>query len=806
MIRGVSIFLIILFASAVLKAEVVGLFYDQSIPQAAFAASDVRNALGKQGFDLEELPLSKLTTSYSRRKVVLALKSNELALNVLKAENSDITELQNLGEQAFGFRTSEVGQKSYWAIGGDTAGLMYGSLQIAENILFDAFGGTYNSIQEPYIKRRGIKFNILLDKRIPGFNRNGDQEKMSVKDVWDITFWKAYLDHLARNRYNTLSFWTKHPFTAMVKLEEYPDVEVHDVIDGYGNLVKKMTIDEKIAFWQEVMDYANKRCIDIFYFTWNIHTNQANGKYGITDESTNPQTIEYIRKCVRQFLLTYPHVDGIGVTAGEHMPNMSFEEREKWLWNTYALGMMDAKKEQPDREITFVHRHWFSSVSDIMSHFSEYDGPFEFSFKYAKAHIYSSPDITFEDFLLDEMPEGTQSWWNLRNDDIFYLRWGDPDYVRDFILGFEKSKTAGYLMGSDGYVWSRVYNNTDPEFNGILENDKHWYNFMLWGRLGYNPELPEVGIKKQLKHRFPEVDSEKLFDAWQIASKIIPHTTQFFWRNWDYQWYPEGSKGKPFANVKEFMNGKTMEGSDILSISEYAKMLYANEAIDQTTPIEVANRLARFSRRTLALTKDMTGYENAELTQTVNDIRAFAHLGNYYSEKIMGATDLSMYVLSTDIMYQHAAVKHLEKALEHWKKYAGILTDQYLPRRLDRTGEFDWNELTKEVAQDIELARTMEKYQLELSFDGIKDGDVYPVGTDLSVKVQVMSTYDIEFVSIKVNGENLDDDDTFPYLWDSNEYAVLENMSTGGYEFLIDVMDVEGNVAEKIINITIQSN
>jgi len=69
----------------------------------------------------------------------------------------------------------------------------------------------------------------------------------------------------------------------MVKLEEYPDVEVHDVIDGYGNLVKKMTIDEKIAFWQEVMEYANNRCIDIFYFTWNIHTNQANGKYGITN-------------------------------------------------------------------------------------------------------------------------------------------------------------------------------------------------------------------------------------------------------------------------------------------------------------------------------------------------------------------------------------------------------------------------------------------------------------------------------------------------------------------------------------------
>lgn len=786
--------------------ETVGIFFDRSIPQFEFAAGDIKTSLESKGHEVELLPISALTSEYSQQRIVFSLASDTELLKSLEDLGGEIAQLKGLGTQAFSIQTTNKNQQTHWIVGGDVAGAMYGGLQMAENISFDGLEGDYQDEQQPYLKRRGIKFNILLDKRIPGFNRNGDQEKTSVKDVWDLTFWKAYLDNLARNRFNTLSYWTKHPFTAMIKLEEYPDVEVHDVIDGYGNLVKKMTIDEKIAFWQEVMEYANNRCIDIFYFTWNIHTNQANGKYGITDESTNPKTVAYMRKCVKQFLLTYPHVDGIGVTAGEHMPNMSFEDREKWLWDTYALGMMDVKKEQPEREITFVHRHWFSSVTDIMSHFTQYDGPFEFSFKYAKAHIYSSPNITFEDFLLDEMPEGTQSWWNLRNDDLFYLRWGDPDYVKDFILGFDKHKTAGYLMGSDGYVWSRVYNNTNPAFNGILENDKHWYNFMLWGRLGYDPELPHANIKKQLKHRFPEADSEHLIEAWQTASKIVPHTTQFFWRNWDYQWYPEGSKGKPFANIKEFMNGKTMEGSDILSVAEYTKMLHDKESIDQTTPLDVAKKIAEFSSRTLDLTKNMTGYENAELTQTVNDIRAFAHLGNYYSEKILGATELSKYRLSADTHYQNESVKHLENALEHWKKYALILTKQYLPRDLDRTGRFDWNELTKEVVQDIEMARTFEPFQLALSFEGINDGAVYPVGTDLSVKINVESTHDITFVSIKVNGENLDNDHSFPYLWDSKKYAVLENMTAGGYEFLVDAKDVEGNVAEKTINITIQSN
>lgn len=785
------------------KVEKVGVFYDTTIPQFEFAAGDIKVSLENNGLEVELLPISAITSEFPSRRIIFSLPSDTELIQALKGEGGKVEHLEDLGHQAFSIQTTGK-QQTHWVVGGDLAGAMYGGLQMAENISFNGLTGDYNDEQQPYIERRGIKFNILLDERTPGFNRNGDQEKTSVRDVWDITFWKDYLDNLARNRYNTLSYWTKHPFTSMVKLQEYPGVEVQDVIDGYGNLVKKMTIEEKITFWQEVMEYANNRSIDVFYFTWNIHTNMAEGKYGITNESSNPETVEYMRECVKQFLLTYPHVDGIGVTAGEHMPNMSFEDREKWLWDTYGLGMMDVKEEQPDREITFVHRHWFSSVTDIMSHFSEYDGPFEFSFKYAKAHIYSSPNIVFEDFLLDEMPDGIQSWWNLRNDDLFYLRWGDPSYVKDFILGFDMEKTAGYLMGSDGYVWSRVHNNADPIFNDILENDKHWYRFMLWGRLGYDPELPISTFKKQLKVKFPEVDAEKLFAAWQTASKIAPKTTEFFWRNWDYQWYVEGSKGKSFANVKEFMQGKTLEGSNILSISEFTEKLHAGESVYQTTPIDVANRLADYSNKTLDLVKGLTGNDNVELTQTINDILAFAHLGNYYSAKILGATALAKYKLSSDGNDQDQSVKHLENALNHWKKYASILTEQYLPRELDRTGMFDWNELTKDAVRDIEIAKTFKPFKLSLAFDGIKDGDVYSIGKDLTIQVDVDATYEVKFVSIKLNGENLDNHNTFPYEWNPEEYAVLKNMTKGGYELLIDVRDVEGNISEKTINITIE--
>jgi hypothetical protein len=802
MSRLIKILLVIAFFTNTVNAETIGVFYDKTVPQFEFAASDIKTALEKKGFVAELKPIADLSVSYANKKIVIALKSNASVLALLAKQGGTITKLDTLGEQAFALRTTKSKQLSYWTIGGDVAGAMYGGLQVAENISFNSLSKSYNEEQEPYIKKRGIKFNIPLDERIGSLDSDGDQDKSTIKDMWDMSFWEEYFDDLARNRYNVMTYWNRHQFPAMIKLADYPDVALADVYDGYGKLVKKMTIDEKITFWQKVMEYAHNRSMDIYYIYTNIYMTGVDGKYGITEDCFNPVTNDYLRKSVKQFLLTYPYVNGIGVTAGEHnVKNMTFDERENWLWKTYAMGIIDAKKEQPGREIRFIHRHWFSSVVDIINHFKAYDGVFEFSFKYAKGHMFSSPNIVFEDFLLKEMPDGIRSWWNVRNDDIFYCRWGDPEFTRDFILGFDKEKTAGYYIGSDGYTWGRVYCSSDPAFNGQTENKKHWYNFMLWGRLGYNPNLSTDVFKNEIKLHFPEVSSDTLFEAWKTASKIIPQTIRFFWRDWDAQWYPEGCKGTRFVTVNDFINGKTMEGNGILNIVDYCKKVVNRQQITEMTPLDVADSLSVFANRTLQLIHTIDSSENAELIQTKNDIRAFAYLGNYYSEKIKGATDLAMSNFTSNPTLQASAVSHLEKALEHWKKYAETLSLQYLPRALARTGTMDWNALTKDVEKDIELAKNKGKYQLDVSFDNMTEGAEFPKGTDFTLTVKVNSTFYIEKVTIKVNGEDLIDDKLAPYVWDAKNTSIFKNIASGAYEFVVTATDNMGHKAEKTIHV-----
>jgi hypothetical protein len=122
------------------------------------------------------------------------------------------------------------------------------------------------------------------------------------------------------------------------------------------------------------MQYAHDRGIEVYLFTWNIFTYGADGKYGITPAQTNPATIDYFRKSVREMVLAYPLLAGFGITAGENMPDNRKDEfsREQWLWRTYGEGIRDAARLQPGRNIRLIHRYHQTNQSEILAAFKDY--------------------------------------------------------------------------------------------------------------------------------------------------------------------------------------------------------------------------------------------------------------------------------------------------------------------------------------------------------------------------------------------------------------------------------------------------
>ena len=116
------------------------------------------------------------------------------------------------------------------------------------------------------------------------------------------------------------------------------------------------------------------------------------GKHGITQDQTNSVTVDYMRKSVRQALLTYPQIAGIGVTAGENADNVIKGKHaiENFIFNTYGRGVMDVQEQQPDRKIRFIFRRHVTDHPYVTDAFKNYTGGvLETSVKYAVAHIYS---------------------------------------------------------------------------------------------------------------------------------------------------------------------------------------------------------------------------------------------------------------------------------------------------------------------------------------------------------------------------------------------------------------------------------
>ena len=629
--------------------------------------------------------------------------------------------------------------------GGDANGLMYGGLEVAEQIaLANGPEGVMNCEGAPSIENRGIKFNAPLDMRTPSYSDAGDVAQDNIANVWDMDFWTEYFDFLARNRYNAFSLWNLNPFPSMVKVEEYPDIALDDVWrttlpfdDTYDTtatnlvrpehwenyeVVKEMTIDEKIAFWQEVMAYAKDRGIKFYIYTWNVYTYGENGQYGITSDITNETTKDYYRKSIAAMVETYPDLAGIGITAGENMDLADEMARpnEQWLYDTYGQGINDALEADPDREFSLLHRlHWanFDMIEEI---WSDFKGNFDFSDKYSVGHIHSSTTPDFVDENFAQMPDGMKSWLELRNDDMFNLRWGDADYVREYLGGMpEASQLRGFFFGSDGYIFAREYSGRDETFEGQLYAKKHWYEFALWGRLGYDLSLTTEHFQKLMAEHFedavPEEDAVKLAQAMGYAGKIIPLVTTYFWVSSDL-YFPEASASHinsfGFIDLKTWANSvNSQSGAGVLSTPEYVDADVKGEPIPEgRTPMETVEQLAENAEQALVLVEELLAdepeeYKNdtqREFYQMVHDQRMMANLGRYYSEKTAAAIQIRYFNDTGDESYQEAALEHVEKEIEYWKLYADEFAEYYEPQLY---GRLQWVVYPPDLTPEVEAEK-----------------------------------------------------------------------------------------------------
>ncbi|MFC1620439.1 hypothetical protein ACFL45_10905 [Candidatus Neomarinimicrobiota bacterium] len=630
-----------------------------------------------------------------------------------------------------GFRIA-LKADSIFVIGGGENGALYGVMDLIEQLGPE---GKFDKIKEceesPALSFRAIKFNLPWAPYRKGFAND-----VHLETVRDLKYWEAFLDMMVENRFNALTLWSTHIFPYMFRADNYPKATPYS----------DQELLEWKSFWKGIFGMAKERGIETFMLNWNIVVSPEFAEaYGATVHFDRSDLVKkYTRECVTQLINEYGDLTGVGVTLSDWMgnwgePKMTSQEREDWIQDTFVEGMKNA-----NRTVKFIHRSVLAGDPKEMREVIDYaDLPDKtiVEVKFNWSHGYSTPVLSIthsndagaimSDFW-EPLPENYFIAWQIRNEDFFVLRWGEPEFIREHIALNNKEYVDGYFVGSEGYIPAKDYSHADhPHKTWNYAFEKQWLFYKLWGRLTYYPAESDETFAKAFEIRYPGIDGNKLLKAYTLASRMPLALATFYRASWDFTLYSEGflapwtkdfdDHRSPFISLEELMKHKTLDAR-YLSIGDYGQMMEDGVHIDEEyiTPIELANKLYKESEQALAIVSELrTDEVSNTLESELDDVETWCHLGFYLAQKLYAGVALDAYERFGNPEDKQTAVQTLEYCVVHWKNVIRLTDDRYKPMPYVSMGhdeprdgqpwpdfkEYHWKFYLEEVEYDLEFAK-----------------------------------------------------------------------------------------------------
>lgn len=648
---------------------------------------------------------------------------------------------KNLSKEAYSLT---VNKKEITIAGGDERGLIYGTLSLVEDIKNGVLPTALQSKSEQAeLPFRAIKYDLPWDSY-----RHSPALDVHIETCKDLKYWEKFLDMMVENRFNALTLWNLHPYNYMVKPKNYP--EACSFTDA------EMT--EWQALFHGIFKMAEERGIDTYIFPFNIFVSPAFAKahnvmlgniehnhISNTLPDTSSLVKNYTRECITQMLQEYPELDGLGITHGEMMGGMTPEEREQWLHETIIEGMRLA-----GRKTKLVHRIPLSANKNsggstsreaelITRHIIETEANLDFiekpiwaDMKFNWSHAHSTPKLIkvhggkLYDGYFNPVPEKYKVTWTARNEDFLCLRWGVPDFVRTHITENHKAYMGGYFIGSETYIPAKDYFTKNTE--GVAWQyafERQWLFYKIWGRLMYNPKTPDAVFEAEFTQKFGK-NGKNLLQANALAGKTPLTLASSFDCTWDFTLYSEGflarnpkTNNVDYISVDRQINQPPLD-PDYVSVKDFVQNSIEKKTFEKSkiTPPIMAERLKNDCTQALELVKNIDVSKDKTLMYEVADVKIWANLGLYFSEKTQGAIALQMYRKQGNEANKVLAIKYLEKALRYWDEVVKISQPLYNEMPLVHFSQqtnmskealnklrFHWSIVRNEVANDVEIAK-----------------------------------------------------------------------------------------------------
>ena len=596
-----------------------------------------------------------------------------------------------------------------------TRGLLYGLLDIAEQM---SNGLDLENLQAKSIRAhhdfRAIKFNL------PWYSyRSGEHLAMHIETCRDLDYWESFLDMMVENKFNALTLWNMHPYMYMVKSTSFPK----------ASPFSDEEMAEWEAFWTGLFQMAKDRGVDTYIVNWNIFLPEAFSKeYGVADYSsesgdgfigdgeTNENIEAYMREMVTLTLNKYENLRGIGLTLGERMGGMTSEERKDWVDRTMIAGLKGA-----NRKARLIYRAPLSagienhgSVSITTEKLTrdaieslDLEDDVWVSFKFNWSHAHSSPNLSIvhggmlTDTYWKPYSEKYKGLWTMRNEDFFVMRWGDPDFIREFLDFNSQKYIGGCIIGSETYIPAKDFFTKEEHRTWDYAFQRQWLFYKVWGNLMYDRNIPDEFFAEALAKKFDLSDGSGLLEAWKLASKNPNRLASFFGSTWDGTLYSEGFKtnGGQFIDIDKFISRNVLDSSYV-NIADFVAGNYDKNF--QITPLQLAEETEKQSARILEIVKERREKgASVELEVELTDLEFWTNFGLYFASKVRGGVALEQF-RKGKAESNDQAVQYLEKGKTYWQNMVE-LAEKYnvavMPHQFDK--EFSWRKHLEDVDKDI---------------------------------------------------------------------------------------------------------
>lgn len=307
--------------------------------------------------------------------------------------------------------------------------------------------------------------------------------------------------------------------------------------------------------------------------------------------------------------------------------------------------------------------------------------------------------------------------WTMRSEDLFILRWGQPDFVREFIQRQgAKDYVGGAIIGSECYIPALDYMTKEgPHKTWRWAFERQWLFYTVWGRLLYEGATPDRVFVALLEERFGAGLGEELLQAWKLASQVPLHFASFHRGTWDGSLYTEGFSSwidrddgaRTFFGIDAFINHPVLDTKRYVNIADFVKAGGVAEP-GKLTPLALAAQLDRDGAEALRRVAGIRARTTPSPTLECElaDIEAWVAYGSYFAEKLRAGVAFATARAKNDAKQQAVAISALERALAHWKRLAELGgTFNRLPVPSNSKEPLSWTSLTPVVERDIEMSR-----------------------------------------------------------------------------------------------------